>query len=69
MSRPGRKRRVLIVTNGFPPTMLADMQRARMLAYDLLQAGWEAEILAPAVYWSLRPSAPSTTPPGAHGGK
>ena len=40
-------RRVLIVTSAFPPTMLADMQRARLLAYDLPQAGWEVEVLAP----------------------
>lgn len=39
------QRRVLIVTSAFPPTVLADMQRARMLAYDLPSAGWEVEIL------------------------
>jgi hypothetical protein len=40
-------RRVLIVTNAFAPAMIADMQRARHLAWELPKLGWEVEILAP----------------------
>jgi hypothetical protein len=40
-------RRVLIVTNAYAPTMVADMQRARHLAWELPRFGWEVEILVP----------------------
>ncbi len=36
------------------PTMLADMQRARMLAYDLPANGWDVEVLAPGVRFQRR---------------
>jgi hypothetical protein len=41
-------KKVLIVTNCYQPALLADMHRARMLAWDLPEFGWDAEILAPA---------------------
>jgi len=40
-------RRVLIVTSSYAPTMIADMQRARQLAWELPKLGWEVEILSP----------------------
>jgi glycosyltransferase involved in cell wall biosynthesis len=40
-------RRVLIVTNAYAPAMIADMQRARHLAWELPKLGWEVEVLAP----------------------
>ncbi|HEX4132671.1 MAG TPA: glycosyltransferase [Pirellulales bacterium] len=40
-------KRVLIVTSGYCPTMTADMHRARMLAFNLPEYGWDVEILAP----------------------
>jgi hypothetical protein len=42
-------RRVLIVTSTWGPAMTADMQRARMLAWDLPAAGWRVEVLSPDV--------------------
>jgi glycosyltransferase involved in cell wall biosynthesis len=42
-------RRVLIVTGSYAPTMIADMQRARQLAWQLPEAGWEVEILCPGI--------------------
>lgn len=42
-----KKRRVLIVVSAFYPAMLADMQRARMLAWELPKLGWEVEVLTP----------------------
>jgi glycosyltransferase involved in cell wall biosynthesis len=42
-----KKRRLLLVTNALPPFMLADNQRARMLAGHLPSAGWEVEMLVP----------------------
>ncbi|MBS0209200.1 MAG: glycosyltransferase [Planctomycetes bacterium] len=42
-----RRRRVLIVVGCYEPCMLADMHRARMLAFDLPKCGWDVEILAP----------------------
>jgi hypothetical protein len=41
------KRRVLIVTSSYAPTMIADMQRVRQLAWELPTLGWEVEILSP----------------------
>lgn len=41
------RRKVLIVTSTYAPAMLADMQRARMLARDLPALGWDVEILTP----------------------
>jgi hypothetical protein len=38
---------VLFVTSGFPPTILADVHRARMLCYDIGECGWDAEVLTP----------------------
>ncbi len=40
-------RRLLIVVSAFCPAMLADMQRARMLAWELPKFGWEVEVLTP----------------------
>jgi Glycosyl transferase 4-like domain len=40
-------RRVLIVTGSYAPAMLADMHRARHLAWELPKLGWDAEVLAP----------------------
>jgi hypothetical protein len=45
---PLPRRRVLIVVSSYRPAMLADMQRARMLAHELPALGWDVEILAPA---------------------
>jgi glycosyltransferase involved in cell wall biosynthesis len=42
-------RRVLLVTGSYAPTMIADMQRARQLAWQLPEAGWEVEILCPGI--------------------
>lgn len=39
--------RVLIVTSSYAPTMIADMHRARQLAWELPKVGWEVEILSP----------------------
>ena len=41
-------RRVLLITSSYRPAMLADMQRARMLSWELPALGWEVEVLAPA---------------------
>lgn len=41
------KRRVLIVTNTYKPAMVADMHRARLLAWELPKLGWDVEILSP----------------------
>src|ERR1700684_3994689 len=46
-SRPTR--RVLLVTSSYAPTMIADMQRARQLAWQLPEAGWEVEIFCPSI--------------------
>jgi glycosyltransferase involved in cell wall biosynthesis len=40
-------KRLLLVTSSYAPVMIADMQRARMLAWDLPALGWEVEVLAP----------------------
>src|SRR5271156_5483842 len=40
-------RRVLIVTSAYAPTMIADMHRARHLAWELPALDWQVEILAP----------------------
>ena len=40
-------RRVLIVVSAFNPAIIADMQRARMLAWELPKLGWSVEVLAP----------------------
>lgn len=40
-------RRVLVVTSSYAPTMIADMQRVRQLAWELPKLGWEVEILSP----------------------
>jgi hypothetical protein len=42
------RRRVLIVVSSYRPAMLADMQRARALAWELPALGWDVEILTPA---------------------
>ncbi|HWA97896.1 MAG TPA: glycosyltransferase [Pirellulales bacterium] len=41
------RRRVLIIASTYRPAMLADMHRARMLAFDLPQYGWDVELLVP----------------------
>ena len=48
-SKSGPRRRVLLVTGSYAPTMIADMQRARQLAWHLPEAGWEVEILCPGI--------------------
>jgi hypothetical protein len=40
-------RRVLIVTSSYAPAMIADMHRARQLAWELPSQGWNVEILTP----------------------
>ncbi len=40
-------RRVLIVTSSYAPAMIADMHRARQLAWELPALGWDVEILTP----------------------
>ena len=40
-------RRVLIVTSSYAPTMIADMQRVRQLAWELPKLNWEVEVLCP----------------------
>lgn len=61
-------RRVLIVTSAFPPTMLADMHRARILSYELPKAGWGVDILAPSVQFQrsvwVEPDSNSLMPNG-----
>lgn len=39
--------RVLIVTSSYAPTMIADMQRTRQLAWELPKLGWDVEVLSP----------------------
>lgn len=39
--------RALLVVSSFNPAMLADMQRARMLAWELPGFGWTVEVLTP----------------------
>ena len=39
--------RVLIVTSSYAPTTIADLHRARHLAWELPKLGWEVEILCP----------------------
>jgi len=38
---------VLIVVSAFKPAMVADMQRARQLAWTMEEFGWQVEVLAP----------------------
>ncbi len=40
-------RTVLIVTSSYAPAMIADMHRARLLAWELPAFGWNVEVLAP----------------------
>lgn len=40
-------RTVLIVTSSYAPAMIADMHRARLLAWELPALGWNVEVLAP----------------------
>jgi hypothetical protein len=48
MTAPNHRRKVLIVVSAWSPAMIADMQRARMLAWHLPDQGWDVEILTPA---------------------
>jgi hypothetical protein len=48
-TKSGPRRCVLLVTGSYAPTMIADMQRARQLAWQLPAAGWEVEILCPGI--------------------
>lgn len=61
------KRRVLIVVSSYAPTMIADMHRARLLAWELPKLGWEIEILAPDASYQkvfcLDPDSESFFPP------
>ena len=47
---------MLIVVSSYRPAMLADMQRARALAWELPALGWDVEILTPAPR-EIRPDA------------
>ena len=47
-------RRVLIVTSSYYPTMIADMHRARQLAWELPQLGWDVEVIAPGTSFQPR---------------
>jgi hypothetical protein len=49
-------KRVLVVVSSFRPAVLADMHRARMLAWELPPLGWDIEILTPAAS-EVRPDA------------
>ena len=40
-------RRVLIVASTYAPAMMADMHRARLLAWELPALGWDVEVLCP----------------------
>ena len=53
-ARSSARRRVLIVTGSYAPTMIADMHRARQLAWCLPECGWDVEILCPG--WSYQPA-------------
>ena len=44
---PSTMRRVLIVTSSYASTMIADMHRARQLAWHLPSLGWNVDILCP----------------------
>src|ERR1035437_8264940 len=44
-------RRVLIVTSSYAPTMIADMQRVRQLAWELPKLGWDVEVLSPSTQY------------------
>jgi glycosyltransferase involved in cell wall biosynthesis len=46
-------RRVLIVVSSYAPAMIADMHRARHLAWELGKVGWKVEILAPALSYQV----------------
>ena len=41
------RRRVLIVVSSYAPAMIADMHRARQLAWELPKFGWKPEVLTP----------------------
>lgn len=41
-------KKVLIAVSSYQPAMIADMHRARMLAWELPKLGWNVEILTPA---------------------
>ena len=47
MATGSRRSRVLIVVSAYRPAMIADMQRARMLAWELPRLGWDVEVLTP----------------------
>jgi glycosyltransferase involved in cell wall biosynthesis len=49
MTRQSRARRVLIVTSSYAPITIADMHRARHLAWELPKRGWDTELLYPNV--------------------
>jgi hypothetical protein len=46
-SAHAERRRVLIITSSYRPAMIADMHRARHLAWVLPQVQWDVEILCP----------------------
>jgi len=46
-------RRVLVVVSSYAPTMIADMHRARHLAWELAKIGWKTEILTPALGYQM----------------
>jgi hypothetical protein len=54
-------RRVLIVTSSYAPTAIADMHRARHLAWELPSHGWDVEVLFPDQSFQR----PEFTEPGA----
>lgn len=54
-------RRALVVTSSYKPTAIADMHRARHLAWELPAAGWDVEVLFPGQAFQR----PEFTEPGA----
>jgi hypothetical protein len=62
------RRRVLIVVSSYAPAMIADMHRARQMAWTMPQLGWELEILTPGTEFQrefcLEPDSEDFFPPG-----
>lgn len=44
-------RSILIVTSSYDPTMIADMQRTRQLAWELPKMGWQVTVLSPSTQY------------------
>jgi len=48
-----RRKTVLVVTSSYAPAMMADMHRARQLAWELPVHGWNVEVLAPDAWYQF----------------